>query len=602
MKSGMIVDKLKKIHWCFYLLLIIALGVLRLFLVFSERDGHHVDETWSYGFANSYYDPYIYTDNRSGIINGPEGVKNIRSWIKGDVFSDYLMVGDDNTFSFDSVIYNKQEDLGPALFEILLHFICSFFPGTFSWWYAFFLNILLLIITLIFVYLIGYEFTNSYICGSLCAIYYIFSGCGTSTFLYLRVYSLFTCLTVTLFYFIVKIIKYKTKGFNYLFLILPVFELLGCLTHYYFLVISFLFTLFGAILLLIKRRFTDSFRLCYVMLFSVMAFFAMYFQCVHMLLPFSTGEASVGGYSFPYWWELATANMHFFMGTIGFYINFSVPLLLTVFGIVIFGGCITALIIFLFRNEKWMKNLLTKSRKGLGTVFHSFLDLLRCMDSTIYIALLVSVIYIFILPMSASLVSMGFVERYFAPGMTIFIIMIVSVLAKILVKTQGSAKRRVIKSVLLVALMVFLNIRSNLLTEGFKFTDSKEQMLRGYLNGSDVYVVTDNIARDMTWMSSVLYMSDDVYIDNTSYIENEGFADPAIPDDCYIILNSRGFLDDNDVNAKEVVTITLAHPHLMKTSEEFMNMIGETYSGSFEYVDEYDTFIGDLKLYHYNAE
>ena len=199
MNNKSILGKYKNLQFGLFLVLIILTGVIRLVVIFNERDGHHVDETWSYGFANSYYDPYIYTDNRAGITNGPEKVKNFETWITGDVFNDYLSVAPDQRFSFDSVIYNKEEDLGPLLYELILHVICSFFPDTFSWWYAFLFNLLLYVPTVILICLISYEMSDSKLCGLLASAYYIFSGCGTGAFLYLRVYSLFTFLSVLLF-------------------------------------------------------------------------------------------------------------------------------------------------------------------------------------------------------------------------------------------------------------------------------------------------------------------------------------------------------------------------------------------------------------------
>ena len=63
MSDNKIIASLKKVHWSVWLGLIIVLAVIRLCVLFSYRDGHHVDETWSYGYANSYYMLPLAADN-----------------------------------------------------------------------------------------------------------------------------------------------------------------------------------------------------------------------------------------------------------------------------------------------------------------------------------------------------------------------------------------------------------------------------------------------------------------------------------------------------------------------------------------------------------
>ncbi len=605
MNNKSIFERYKSLRFEAFLLLIILIGVIRLVVIFNERDGHHVDETWSYGFANSYYDPYIYTDNRTGITNGPEKVKNFETWISGEIFNDYLSVAPDERFSFDSVIYNKEEDLGPLLYEIILHFICSFFPDSFSWWYAFIFNLCLYVPTIILICLICYEITGSKTGGLFCAAYYVISGCGTGAFLYLRVYSLFVFLSVLLFYLMIRLLKYKTEHFNRLFFILPVVCLLGCLTHFYYLVAAFLFTFFGAIMLLLKKRWMDALRLCYVMLFSVMAFFGMYFQCVHVLLPHSTGEAAIS-YAFPYTWELATANMHFFMGTIGYYINFSVLLFLTVGGVVVFGAAFLGLIIFLFRNEKWMKSMLEKIRSFFKKLFDSAVRLLRSIDYCAYIALPVSILYMLILPKSASLVTMGYIERYFFPGMTIFLAFYISLVVKAVMSIKPSGVRNKLLIAFLGILIVLLDLRSNYYTNSFKFDDESEKELSAELSGRNVYVVFDNAARDMTWMSSILKDSNMVYIELTEFLNDEDTVFPELPDDCLVLVNTRGFLQEdefgNPITEYDVLSMNLSKPHISISASQFIDELNDSTGRSYVYCDEYKCFIGDVRLYKCNVE
>ena len=99
-------DSIKKFvdsRWILIVCVVIVFAVIRLSVIFSERDGHHVDETWSYGYANSYYDPYIFTTSRWGDQLSEHQFKNVGEWISGDVFRDYVTVNENQRFSFDEM-------------------------------------------------------------------------------------------------------------------------------------------------------------------------------------------------------------------------------------------------------------------------------------------------------------------------------------------------------------------------------------------------------------------------------------------------------------------------------------------------------------------
>ena len=79
--------------------LIILIGMIKLIYLFSLRDGHHVDETWSYGYANSFFMPHVF----GGYYDYE--IRNLGEWVKGEEFKDYITVSYDERFRFDSVMY-----------------------------------------------------------------------------------------------------------------------------------------------------------------------------------------------------------------------------------------------------------------------------------------------------------------------------------------------------------------------------------------------------------------------------------------------------------------------------------------------------------------
>ncbi len=59
-----------------------------------------------------------------------------------DIFyNNYFAVKKNERFDYRKVWKNQKNDVHPPIYYILLHTICSFFPGKFSWWYAGSINI-----------------------------------------------------------------------------------------------------------------------------------------------------------------------------------------------------------------------------------------------------------------------------------------------------------------------------------------------------------------------------------------------------------------------------------------------------------------------------
>ena len=239
-------------------------------------------------------------------------------------------------------------------------------------------------------------------------------------------------------------------------------------------------------------------------------------------------------------------------------------------------------------------------------LFDSAASLLCSVDSSAYIALPVSIIYMLILPKSASLVTMGYVERYFFPGMTVFLVFYITLVIKAVLSVKPSGRKNVLFIAFISILIVFLDCRSNCYTDSFKFDDFREKELTAELSGHDVYVVFDNAARDMTWMSNILRNSDNVYIELTELLDAEDIVIPDLPEDCIVLVNTRGFLQEdeygNPITDYDVISMNLSKPHIAISTSKFIDELNESSGRTYSYCDEYKTFIGDLRLYKCNAE
>lgn len=85
------------------IIIIIMLQILNVTISFElMKEGFHSDEMWSYGFANSFYEPLIYEND--------DGSPAMGVWRDGSDFGDYITVQKGEQFRPDSAWYNEKID------------------------------------------------------------------------------------------------------------------------------------------------------------------------------------------------------------------------------------------------------------------------------------------------------------------------------------------------------------------------------------------------------------------------------------------------------------------------------------------------------------
>lgn len=181
---------------------LICLQLIYTTWMFAGKQVFHSDENWSYGLANSYYQPHIFL--KDGVYLGDfkeEDNVNLGEWVPGEVFRRYVTVQKGERFAYASVYHNQTLDSHPPLYYALLHTVCSLFPEQFSWWYGFFLNGLFLVGTQIFLYLLAAKVMRNPWKALLCCFLYGVGNGALLTFTFIRQYSLLTMLCVIFTYF-----------------------------------------------------------------------------------------------------------------------------------------------------------------------------------------------------------------------------------------------------------------------------------------------------------------------------------------------------------------------------------------------------------------
>ena len=234
--------------------ILIILQTAFLFWAFSFiKKGYHSDEIWNYAFANSFETKELYASN--------SGESLMNQWRDSDNFLKYISVEPEHRFEYGQVIKNTSMDQNPPLQYMILHTICSFFPGKFSRYFCFSINIFSFVISQIYLYLLSKKISNNTIVGFATVFLYGFGAGAMDITLFLRIYALAVMFIVIFAYYSHLIYEdskeNKLKIKNLLGMGISCF--LGAYTLHLFLLIAFIITVFYIIFYLFTKRFKTLF-------------------------------------------------------------------------------------------------------------------------------------------------------------------------------------------------------------------------------------------------------------------------------------------------------------------------------------------------------
>ena len=533
----------KKTKIAVLLALIILLG-MRLCMMYSLRVSHMLDEAYSYGFANNPGEPWFIHE---GITE--DGIKELvhyGKWYSGSEFVDFLVVNEGEQFDFVSVIQNKLEDTSPSNFEIILHFVCSFFPGKFSWDYAFAVNLIFYIGTLILLYhivcLIFEKDKYSHIYAYLCMIFFSFTICGTGAFTFLRMYGILSFYALLDLFLIMKISTCKGKKIFIYGIALCLSSFFGFFTHFNFLIYAFGLTLFSCISLMLGRKFKEMLVGGLSQLLSVVLFFIIY--------PFPFGRADTwmadeNADSFSYFTRLGFSNMHMFGESIGFYIPFSVASIIQAIGRIVLVLIIVLLMFFLFRKENWFISAKERMFGGLRVFGGKLKNIVKESCPILPVIFLTAVFYMLVVNAIAPIMTTkGYVTRYFFIGMHLVIISFISLLI-IVFKNLVNKKIISVPAILIICVVLLYNQNVNYgnpFILNIPFDD--DEVMRDFTDGKDVMIFSSDV-RDLY---SLIVPLRDVNSFYFSLANDEGVRTAELPQGDFYVMADKDSFPDEQVN------------------------------------------------------
>lgn len=335
----------------FLILIIILQLAWTSYNFIANKQGCHSDEIWSYGLANSYYQPFIYMKDGVFIDDASEeSLINLNTWTTGETYHDYITVQKGERFAYGSVYHNQSLDHHPPLYYALLHTICSFFPDTFSFAFAFILSCIFLVFTQIFLFKLMKLLTGSDIAALACCGLYGFGTGALSTFIFLRQYSLLTMLGVMYTYFNTAL--FKSQDLNLKKYLAPILITAFCMfmTHYTGIAYAGVFTACFCIYLLCRKKIKKMFIYGGGTAGALLLYIAVYPASIKQIFGYSSYENKIMTYSM----QVKTMFSYAMQYNFGFAVSkYTSPFWNIVLAVLI---CMLAVIIplcFLFRKETW---------------------------------------------------------------------------------------------------------------------------------------------------------------------------------------------------------------------------------------------------------
>lgn len=312
------------------LTVILILQFATAFYFCTQKQGFHYDEYYSYYSSNVTY----------GLAPSD------REWKNTETIASEFQVQPEGKFQYGMVKLMQGYDVHPPLYYMVLHTVCSFFPGSFSKWQGLGLNLALFVIAFVLFARLTFLLSkgNRSLTIAACALFGFQPGIISGiTFIRMYMLLLVWCLAISIWH--LKALQRKPFMNLKQALGLILLTFLGFMTHYYFAVFLFFMAAYTCLYLWwyrkeLKTGLIYGFTVCFAMGLGVL----YYPSCLaHIFRGYRGNEATAAFFDMSNTLE----RFHFFWQLM----NDSV-----------FGGCLDVLILLLLLLLMTMFYVLRKKR------------------------------------------------------------------------------------------------------------------------------------------------------------------------------------------------------------------------------------------------
>lgn len=423
------------------------------------KKGFHSDELWNYGISNSF-------DSKELMItNSGESLSN--QWLNSSRFIDYITVNSGQRFAYNKVYYNASKDLNPPFQQFILHTVCSFFPGIFSKWFGFSINILSFIGTQIYLFLIAFKMTKRKLVAIATILLFGFGVGALNIVFFLRIYALGVFFAVMFAYYshiIYENRREKIKPLNFILLFVSCF--LGAFTLHEFLVYAFAITICYTLYFLFSKNFkvflAHGCSCLFAVILSFLAFPSTTANMVGNGETLSYARASYPfGMQYKFYWYFLTRDLF------GIHTDpLPNPYFEWFLGILVFVTILLIPVIVLIRKEEWFHKFIEFIKKDTKNTISKLkyfqFSLLPHIISIIFIVIIAS--------LRTSIYSMGAYSNRYLFLIYPLLVLVLLIALYYSVSFVIRNKYKVVISIIL-SLSVILSITSHIYTDNLYYFD-----------------------------------------------------------------------------------------------------------------------------------
>lgn len=214
------------------------------------------------------------------------------AWTSGDELFEQIAVTRGTGFQYGQVLLNQAMDVHPPLYYLLVHTVFSFFPGQYTKWFLFGINIFFLLATLALMYQIIKKYFRSQSMAFWAVALLGFSQGFSSCAVYFRMYAVLTFFVMATYGVQLRLLEsgFEIRGKNRILLLLT--TILGFCTHYYFLLFFAGIVFVNGILLVRKREFPILLRyMKNILLSAILCLILWPFSLYHIFFGYRGTEA-----------------------------------------------------------------------------------------------------------------------------------------------------------------------------------------------------------------------------------------------------------------------------------------------------------------------
>lgn len=524
---------------------IVIIQTVYLFLIFKYcKLGTHSDEIWNYAFANSF-------DSKE-LINYNDGTSALNTWQDSSLFLDYISVKRNQRFRYDAVFNNASMDLNPPLQYFLLHTICSLFPGKFSWYFCFALNLFSFIVAQFYLYELIKQMTHSEVVAFAGVLLYGFGVGAMDIAIFLRIYALGVMFVVIFAYYSNKMYEEskedekKVSIRSIIFLLASCF--LGAYTLHLFLLVAFCIT----VCLILFYLFTKKYKYFWLHGLSCLS------GAVLSLLLFPTTFSHVFGakeahtYSmvqYPFGMQVRLYFYELTKDLFGIHVSgVPNPYLEWILGVLIFVVILAIPLCVAFRKEKWFKNIILSVQNKGKQILRKSRNV-----NIIWLSFLLSVLVcIFVAADRTSFYLMGvFTNRYIFVVYPLAVAFIVgSIYYSIYLISNKKAVCNIVTMVLCIIMAVWTHLIPN--SRDYFIPEVREGKIVETMEDNANLIILLNEPWVLTCFAPRAYHTNSYYASNyRDFDVDEPFQHIDKGKPCYIIVNDIFILPD-DISYEEL--------------------------------------------------